>query len=401
MVPDYVTGFTSLGNVFTASDTSDVPKLVVPDAVPSFIAWSSDIYKGHTWRFITLPDNLDPTLATGLVDLAEILQQLYILADKPSFRELESRTKYATGLIPGTNIKRVPLRPRILSGVLQAQTFPHKGFLLTFVEACGVNLEIDERWEQAWDRLAPAHTPERVTRHTAAEDDNQTNLLLRVYIPSERLYAAEADRMLSLFRDWLITTRGSGIRQAGYRTASGQMYEFFADVPAVKADLREDFNSFSNFLTLCSTDPSAAAEMLAPMELGRTTSVEFVARFGREVRRLQIDLAHERERRILTIRHSLENELIERGVEPRAVTSAQLNALIESFVPGPSAADSLALLAALQLGQTILPVAFNINQQFINAVESTVIQNVRGTVHLGPKAKELVTGQVPGFVREN
>ena len=168
------------------------------------------------------------------------------------------------------------------------------------------------------------------------------------------------------------------------------MYELFADGSMVKADLREEFNNFSNFLTLCSANPSVAADMLAPKGFGPVASADFVARFGREVRRLQIDLAHERERRILTIRHSLEEELVNSGVELRAVPSTQINALIERLVPGPSASDSLALLTAPQSAQTIPPLALNINQQYINAVESTIIQNVQGTVHLGPKAKELL-----------
>ena len=93
----------------------------------------------------------------------------------------------------------------------------------------------------------------------AQDDDDQTDLLFRVYIPSERLYAAEADRLLSLFRDWLITTRGRGIRQAGYSTASGKMYEFFADSSVIPSDVQREFDSFSSFLTLCVTDTSAAA----------------------------------------------------------------------------------------------------------------------------------------------
>jgi hypothetical protein len=88
---------------------------------------------------------------------------------------------------------------------------------------------------------------------------DQTDLLLRVYIPSDRLYAAEADRLLSFFRDWLMTSRRHGVRQASYRTTSGQMYEFFADASVAKMNLREEFDSFSNFLMLCSADPSAAA----------------------------------------------------------------------------------------------------------------------------------------------
>ncbi len=38
--------------------------------------------------------------------------------------------------------------------MLSGRKFPNrKAFFLTFVEACGVNLEVDRRWEHAWDRL--------------------------------------------------------------------------------------------------------------------------------------------------------------------------------------------------------------------------------------------------------
>jgi hypothetical protein len=99
-------------------------------------------------------DDLDPAQADSLDELAECLRQLRLRADTPSFRLLEERTKHANEFLPGTRIERVALRRSTLSEVLQGQTFPKKAFLLTFVEACGVDLKADRRWEQAWDRLA-------------------------------------------------------------------------------------------------------------------------------------------------------------------------------------------------------------------------------------------------------
>jgi hypothetical protein len=217
-----------------------------------------------------------------------------------------------------------------------------------------------------------------------------TNLLLRIYIPSERLYAAEANRLLSLFRDWLIATRGHGVRQAGYRTASGEMYEFFADASVVQSDLHEEFDRFSEFLTLCSENPSAAVAELAPTRFGRALGADLVARFGKEVRRLQIDLRHERERRILTIRHGLEEELLERGTHLPEGASSQINILLERLVPSPTAPESLALLAVPWTARPTTPVTVNINPQIISAMESTIIQNVQGVINLGPQAKEFL-----------
>lgn len=214
--------------------------------------------------------------------------------------------------------------------------------------------------------------------------------LFRVYIPSERLYATEAERLLSLFRDWLITTRGRGIRQTGYSTASGKMYEFFADTSVIRSNLQEEFDNFSSFLALCVTDISAAADMLIPLGLGRIIRADFVARVGREVRQLQTDLTHERERRIMIIRHSIENELVDSGSDLRTIPRAGIQALIESLVPRPTASDSFVLLAAPQPTATTAPVTLNINSQIISAVESTIVQNVQGTIHLGLQANQLL-----------
>jgi hypothetical protein len=240
------------------------------------------------------------------------------------------------------------------------------------------------RWNRAFN-LVWSMPVESGEKH-AQQGNDEPGLLFRMYIPSQRLYAAEAHRLLSLFRDWLIATHGHGIRQDGYHTASGEIYEFFMDSSAMQLNLGEQIDGFSNFLALCSQNPSAAIDLLAPTTLGRASSTALVARFGREVRRLQIDLRHERERRILTLRHSLEEELLDSGIELGQVPYGQINNLIERLVPGPSASESLALLTTLPMAQPTVSV--NINPQIISAVESTIIQNVQGTVNVSPQAKE-------------
>jgi hypothetical protein len=98
-------------------------------------------------------NDLDPTLVTGADELAALLRRVHAWADKPSYRELEARTARAAGILPGTRLKRVPLRRSTLSDVLNGRKFPRKAFLLTFVDACGIDLQADRCWEEAWDRL--------------------------------------------------------------------------------------------------------------------------------------------------------------------------------------------------------------------------------------------------------
>jgi len=99
-------------------------------------------------------DDLDPAAADTLDDLAACLRRLHLGADRPTYRSLEQQTIHANSFLPGTRLKRVRLSRNTLSDVLLGRKYPSKAFLLTFVDACGIDIENDPRWEEAWDRLA-------------------------------------------------------------------------------------------------------------------------------------------------------------------------------------------------------------------------------------------------------
>ena len=99
-------------------------------------------------------DDLDPSKADSVGDLAACLMHVRLCAGAPAYRVLERQTIHASGLLPGTRLERVRLTRSTLSDVLRGRKFPSKAFLLTFVDACGIDLENDPRWAQAWDRLA-------------------------------------------------------------------------------------------------------------------------------------------------------------------------------------------------------------------------------------------------------
>ena len=99
-------------------------------------------------------DDFDPATARNLTDLARCVRDVHRRADKPTYRSLEQQTIHASGLLPGTRLRRARLTRSILSDVLLGRKFPTKAFLLTFVDSCGIDIEDDRRWEQAWDRLA-------------------------------------------------------------------------------------------------------------------------------------------------------------------------------------------------------------------------------------------------------
>ena len=102
-------------------------------------------------------DDLDPAKATSLDDLAACLRHVRLCADQPAYRALEQQSLRIGGLLPGTRLKRARLTRSTVSEVLRGRKFPSKAFLLTFVDVCGVDLENDPRWGQAWDRIAPQY----------------------------------------------------------------------------------------------------------------------------------------------------------------------------------------------------------------------------------------------------
>jgi DNA-binding XRE family transcriptional regulator/ribosomal protein S13 len=221
-------------------------------------------------------------------------------------------------------------------------------------------------------------------------EDDPEQLLLRLYIPSERLYAEEAARLLSLFREWLHKARGQGVELHEYHTAAGTMYEFFAGGPASGIDLRAQMDVFTNFLGACTENQSAAVEMLTIAGISPASSAEIVQKFGLEARRVQRDLKYEWQERILRIQHRLEEELDYSGVDLRTLPSRQLTSVIETYVPGPAAEQSLALLASLEKSRPNEPITVQFNQQIVGQLAGTILQNVQGTMKFGFEGEALL-----------
>jgi hypothetical protein len=141
-----------------------------------------------------MDDDLDPATAGSLDELAACLRHVHLLADKPAYRALEHQTAREGGFLPGARLKRVRLTRSTLSDVLLGRKFPGKAFLLTFVDACGIDLEDDRRWEQAWDRLAPQYLEQ------AAQAEAEQ---LRQQLAAARARADRADKEAEQLRQQL------------------------------------------------------------------------------------------------------------------------------------------------------------------------------------------------------
>lgn len=93
-------------------------------------------------------DDLDPTGAATLEELALLLRRLHTRAGKRTYRELE---KWAEA-------QRLVLARATISEVLRAKRLPSKQFMVTFVRACGVAPgETAQAWIAAWEKVAESH----------------------------------------------------------------------------------------------------------------------------------------------------------------------------------------------------------------------------------------------------
>lgn len=214
-------------------------------------------------------------------------------------------------------------------------------------------------------------------------EDNERHLLFRFYVPSGRLYAQEAEALLGLFREWLGQTGHHRVRQEGYSTAAGQVFEFFSGDGQPKGGLSRYFEDFSSFLGDCVAMPAAAIAQLIANGVLEDAATVIVSRYATRARRLSLDLKQRREERMLGLKHELENIVLEiEGVE-----STDLEAILDELLPPPAASR---VIEGPKLNPTPSLTVNNFNPQFINEVTGSVVQNIAGTVNLGAEAKQLL-----------
>ncbi|WP_350005462.1 hypothetical protein [Pseudarthrobacter sp. WHRI 8279] len=214
-------------------------------------------------------------------------------------------------------------------------------------------------------------------------EDNERHLLFRFYVPSGRLYAQEAEALLGLFREWLGQTGHSRVRQEGYSTAAGQVFEFFSGDGQPEGGLSRYFEDFSSFLGDCVAMPAAAVAQLIANGVAEDAATIIVSRYATRARRLSLDLKQRREERMLSLKHELENIVL----EVDGLTSRNVEAVLDEMLPPPAA---IGVIEGPRMNPSPSLTVNNFNPQFIKEVTGSVVQNIAGTVNLGVEAKQLL-----------
>ena len=214
-------------------------------------------------------------------------------------------------------------------------------------------------------------------------EDNERHLLFRLYVPIGRLYAQEADALLNLFREWLGQTGRSSFRQEGYRTDAGQVFEFFSAEGQPEGGLSRYFEDFSSFLGECVANPEAAIVQLVANGVEEAAATIIVSRYAIRARRLSLDLKQRREERMLSLKHELENVVLEVDGQK----GASLVAVLDELLPPP---EAIGVIRVPGMAPNASVTVNNFSPQFINSVAGSVVQNIAGTVNLGAEAKQLL-----------
>ncbi len=220
-------------------------------------------------------------------------------------------------------------------------------------------------------------------------DQTEQNLFFRMYIPSGRMWSLEADKLLQLFRDYLSKVSETNIRLDQYRTDQGAIFEFHGNHEDAKGlSISEEFDDFSKLLDLCIQKPSDAEEVLrSNKNIDSRTIYEIVERYSKEAKRLVLDLKHERERKILGVRHRLEAELAE--VVPPDFNWQIIDTLVDQAVPKINGVGS-AMGAPLQLSSSSA-MTVNIQPQIISSVHGVVAQEITGDQYLSEDTRKILS----------
>jgi hypothetical protein len=255
-------------------------------------------------------------------------------------------------------------------------------------------LEIVNRMLRRHDlNLVPYRTNAEVTVIASQLlKDALEGLLFRVYVPTGRLWANEVDRLLQLFTDYLHRTGRKSVRLDQVRTDHGISYEFRGDEARPAESLSADFQDFSRLLDLCVSHPAEAEALLKSKTVDPKEISGILTRYSKEAKRLQVDLRHERERKLLDIRQRLESELTDCFLGE--ADWDLINKFVATAIP---AAYSIASLSADDKANSqLLPtlstseLTININPQIVTAVNSVVARELQGDVSYSVGSKQLL-----------
>lgn len=224
-------------------------------------------------------------------------------------------------------------------------------------------------------------------------EETEQHLIFRIYVPAGRIWANETDKLLQLFREYLTKVANIQVRLDQFRTDKGIIYEIHSEEMSESTNIVAEFSEFTQFMDLCTTDTNAAENMLKNKNVDPKEVISILSRYSKEAKRLSVDLKHEREQKVLSIRHRLESELVD--TIPGEADWSAIESLINATVPQLSGVYGA--ISVDQESTKCLPridnhgrVTINVNPQIIETVNGVVAHEICGDQHIGPEAHQIL-----------
>lgn len=143
-------------------------------------------------------------------------------------------------------------------------------------------------------------------------ENEDKNIVFRSYILKDRIWANELESFLRLFQDYISQLRGINISFEQRRTDIGTIYVIQStDSALVKSEFNQYVSDFDRFLSNCECNIDDARETLKSLNCNEETVDFYLQKYQKGARRLRVDIKQEYERKMLQLRHSIENEALE------------------------------------------------------------------------------------------
>lgn len=220
-------------------------------------------------------------------------------------------------------------------------------------------------------------------------EENESGLLFRLYVPNARLWANEANRLLSLFREYLVRVEKRSVRLDEVRTEKGAIYELHSDDASAERSISTEFDDFTRLMDFCVSSPEKAEKILQDKAVNSSEVAEIITRYAKEARRIVIDMKHDREQKMLSVRQRLESELAD--ILPPHGDVAMIDSLVSSVVPQVQSGTIIQALP--QPSEHTIPqqLTVNFSPQIIESVSGIVASEVRGDAMFNEHDQKLVS----------
>lgn len=143
-------------------------------------------------------------------------------------------------------------------------------------------------------------------------DNLENGVLLRLYVPNRQYQEEQLASFLRLLENYLQNIEKISFSIDVRKTENGQIYEFKSkDELQTENDLNEAIARFESFMEICQNDSNQARKILQDASISKSDLDYIISKYIREYRRLNLDINHEREQKLLTLKQSFESDILE------------------------------------------------------------------------------------------